>query len=283
MKERKLGMTAAVAGALIASGLGTWTSVRADVSLPELKNQYGPELEALGEVQSVDVTAGFVVVAGQRIAVSRQTVLLVDENVVELTEGLSAIKVGDVLAVSGDLGEPARTIRQLTDSYVAGSTTVYVRGRIASINKSVGYAKLDALTIDFTPAMSSPGFPKFDLGEIIEATGVQPLANGKLLASEVAPGSIAGTSLVKPGSIAGTSKIAPASIAGTSLVKPSSIAGTSKIEPASIAGTSLVKPASIAGTSLVKPGSIAGTSKVAPASIAGTSLVKPASIAGTSF
>jgi hypothetical protein len=272
MKERKLGMTAAVAGALVVSGLGTWTLVRADVSLPELKNQYGPELEALGEVQSIDVTAGFVVVAGQRIAISRQTMLLVDQNVVELAKGLSAIKVGDLLAVSGDLGAPATTIRQLTDSYVAGSTPVYVRGRIVSINKSVGYAKLDALTVDFTPAMSSPGFPKFDLGEIIEATGVQPSTNGKLLASDVAPGSIAGTSLVKPASIAGTSKVEPASIAGTSLVKPASIAGTSKIEPASIAGTSLVKP-----------GSIAGTSKVAPASIAGTSLVKPASIAGTSF
>ena len=100
--------------------------------------------------------------------------LLVEQKVVELAKGLSAIRIGDVLAVSGDSGAPATTIRQLTDSYVAGATPVYVRGKIAFINKSVGYARLDTLTIDFTPAMSSPGFPKFDLGEIIEATGVSP-------------------------------------------------------------------------------------------------------------
>src|ERR1700749_199942 len=102
MKERKLGITAAIAGVLIASGLGTSTSARADVSLSELKNQYGPELEALGEVQSIDISAGFVVVAGQRISISRQTMLLVDQTVVELAAGFSAIRVGDVLAVSGE-------------------------------------------------------------------------------------------------------------------------------------------------------------------------------------
>ena len=71
MKERKLGITAAGAGALIASRSARSTSA-ADVSLSELKNQYGPDLEALGEVQSIDVTAGSVVVAGQRIAISRK-------------------------------------------------------------------------------------------------------------------------------------------------------------------------------------------------------------------
>ena len=245
MKEGKLGITVAIPS-LVASGISAFTPARADVPLAELKNQYGPELEALGEVQSVDITAGSVVVAGQKILISRQTVFLVDQNVVELAKGFSAIRAGDLLAVSGDLGAPATTIRQLTDGYVAGSTPVYVRGRIAAVNKLVGYTKLDSLTIDFTPAMSSPSFPRLDPGEIIEATGVQPVANGKLLASDLAPSSIAGTSLVKPGSIAGTSTVAPASIAGTSLVKPSSIAGTSLVKPSSIAGTSLVKPSSIA-------------------------------------
>ena len=245
MRERKLGTTAAIAGALVAAGLVTATPARAETSLSDLKKQYGPDLEALGEVQSIDTTAGFVVVAGQRIAISRQTALLIDQKVVELAKGFSIIKVGDVLAVSGDLDSPATTIRQLTDSYVAGSTPVYVRGRIVSLSRSVGYAKLDTLTIDFTPAMSSSGFPKLDLGVIIEAVGVQPESNGKLLASEVAPDSIAGTSLL------------PASIAGTSL--QNSIAGTSHTAPASIAGTSLQN-------------SIAGTSHTAPASIAGTSL-----------
>ena len=66
MKEGKLGITVAIASALVASGISAFTPARADVPLAELKNQYGPELEALGEVQSVDITAGSVVVAGQK-------------------------------------------------------------------------------------------------------------------------------------------------------------------------------------------------------------------------
>jgi hypothetical protein len=305
MKEGKLGITGAVASAMIASSLTAMTPASADVSLSELKIQYGPDLEALGEVQSIDTAKGFVVVAGQRIAISRQTIFLIDQKPADLAKGFSAVRVGDELAVSGELDAPATTIDRLSDSYVPGSTPVYVKGKLSAIDSLVGTAKLDALTIDFTPAMSSPSFQKLDLGEIVEAAGVRPTSNGKLLVSDlarvtsiagtsivspgsiagtstVAPSSIAGTSVAKPSSIAGTSKVAPDSIAGTSITKPSSIAGTSKVTPDSIAGTSLVKPSSIAGTSVVKASSIAGTSKVAPDSIAGTSVVKPSSIAGTS-
>ena len=48
MRERKLGTTAAIAGALVAAGLVTATPARAETSLSDLKKQYGPDLEALG-------------------------------------------------------------------------------------------------------------------------------------------------------------------------------------------------------------------------------------------
>ena len=283
MKEGKLGITGVVASALIASGLTAMTPATADMSLSELKIQYGSDLEALGEVQSIDTAKGFLVVAGQRIAISRQTKFLIDQKEVDLAKGFSAIRVGDDLAVTGELDAPATTINRLSESYVPGSTPVYVKGIVSAIDGLVGTAKIDTLTIDFTPAMSSPAFQKLAVGDIVEVTGVRPQSNGKLLVSDlVRATSIAGTSVVSPESIAGTSTVAPSSIAGTSVAKPSSIAGTSVVEANSIAGTSKVAPDSIAGTSVVKANSIAGTSKIAPDSIAGTSVVKANSIAGTS-
>src|ERR1700735_570927 len=102
MKKRKLGITAVIAGALIASGLTATTPTRADVSLSELKTQYGPDLMVLGEVQSIDIAKGFVIVEGQRISISRQTIFLIDQTPVDLAKGFSAVRVGDELAVSGE-------------------------------------------------------------------------------------------------------------------------------------------------------------------------------------
>ena len=122
MKEGKLGITAVVACALIASGLAAMTPASANVSLSELKIQYGADLEALGEVQSIDIAKGFVFVAGQRIAISRQTIFLIDHKTADLAIGFSAVKVGDELAVTGELDAPATTIDRLSESYVPGST-----------------------------------------------------------------------------------------------------------------------------------------------------------------
>jgi hypothetical protein len=278
-------MTVAIGSGLIAWGLSSVSPAMAEISVSELKNLYGADLQVVGQVQKIDLGKGLMVVAGQHIAISEKTVFSVSENSVD------AIKLGDVVAISGALNAPVTSIDRLDEAYVAGATVIFVKGKVAAIEKSIGVAKIDDLAVDFTPAMSSAEFPGLEVGEVVEAIGTQPSSGGTLLASGISvdrnlvvtPASISGSSIVKPASISGSSMVKPASISGSSLVKPASISGSSLVKPASISGSSLVKPASISGSSLVKPASISGSSLVKPASISGSSLVKPASISGSSL
>ncbi|MGD0505182.1 MAG: hypothetical protein ABSD02_20815, partial [Steroidobacteraceae bacterium] len=280
MKEHMLGTTSSLArGILLALGLSSVIPVSAGTSISEIKSQFGAELQVLGQVQQIDSTRGVIIVAGQHISISRQTAFLVsDVQVANTANQLQSIKPGDLLAVSGPVGAPAVSIDRLDSAYVAGSTSIYVKGKISAVDSEVGVAKIGELGVDFTPAMYDPELSTLAVGQIVEAVGIQTSSTAKLLAEHL---SISGTSSVSPGSISGTSVVKADSISGTSVVKPSSISGTSVVKADSISGTSVVKADSISGTSVVKPSSISGTSVVKADSISGTSVVKPSSISGT--
>jgi hypothetical protein len=265
MKESTLGITSALArGVLLALGLSSVVPVSAGTSISEIKSQFGSEILVLGQVQQVDSTRGILTVAGQHISISRQTAFLVgDVQIANAAKELQAIKPGDLLAVFGAVGAPAISIDRLETAYVAGSTTIYVKGKISAVDTAVGVARIDELGVDFTPAMYDPELSSIAVGQIVEAVGIQPSTTGKLLAEHL---SISGTSVAKASSISGTSVVKADSISGTS-AKAGSISGTSA-KAGSISGTS-AKAGSISGTS-AKAGSISGTSAKA-GSISGTS------------
>ena len=264
-------------------------SAGAEMSASELKGTYGAELEVLGAVQRIDVAHYSLIVAGQHVSIAKGTSFSIDGvAVADAARALGMIQSGDLVAVQGEIGAPAKLISRLKESYVAGATTVYVKGKLTSVDSSVGLAKIGELNVDLTPAMADSKVGNLEVGQVAEVVGMQPSSGGRLLAnsiigtSKVSPDSIIGTSKVAPDSIIGTSKVSPDSIIGTSKVAPNSIIGTSKVSPDSIIGTSKVAPNSIIGTSKVSPDSIIGTSKVSPDSIIGTSKVSPNSIIGTS-
>jgi hypothetical protein len=273
MKDRKLAITSAlVIGAITIFTCAAVSPVSADVTGEQLKNIYGSDLQVLGDVESIDLAHGVLVVAGQHVSIGQETAI--SYNGVPMSDqalALQMIQPGDLVAAAGRLDAPIQSVSRLKEAYVAGATTVFVRAKVASSEPSLGRATVDQLSVDLTPAMADPQFANVESGQVIEAVGTRPVAGGVLLANTVSPSSIVGTSAAAK-SIVGTS--AARSIVGTSA---KSIVGTSLDQPDSIVGTSAAAK-SIVGTSAAR--SIVGTS--AAKSIVGTSLARPDSIVGTS-
>src|ERR1700679_1643026 len=275
MKDRKLAITSAlVTGAITIFSCAAVSPVSADVTGEQLKNLYGSDLQVLGDVESIDLAHGVLVVAGQHVSIGQETAI--SYNGVPMSDktlALQMIQPGDLVAATGPLDAPVQSVSRLKEAYVAGATTVFVRAKVASSQPSLGRATVDQLSVDLTPAMADAHFASVESGQVIEAVGTRPVAGGVLLANTVSPSSIVGTSAAAK-SIVGTS--AARSIVGTSLARPDSIVGTSAAAK-SIVGTSAAR--SIVGTS-ADAKSIVGTS--AAKSIVGTSLARPDSIVGTS-
>src|ERR1039457_2667777 len=156
MKGSKLGMTRAiVSGSIAALGCMAAFQACAEVTAHQLKRIYGSDLEVLGEVQQIDLAHNLLIVAGQHIVIAKETSLSYDGVAVEdSSQALRMIQLGDMLAISGAVGSPAISINRLKDAYVAGASTIYVKGKVASVDSSVGFAKIDEMPIDLTPAMS---------------------------------------------------------------------------------------------------------------------------------
>ena len=213
----------------------------------------GSDVVTLGPVEALDVRRGTVTVLGQQY-------LLGDVA----KRALRSLSVGDYVVTSGmvrsDGSVAANAVLRLAAMYVSGASPVYLKGRVASNDVSLGRLVVGTLAIDYTATPSFVDVSALGPGSTLELAGIQPVAAGLLLAGEakvISVQSIAGTD---SRSIAGTDA---RSIAGTDA---RSIAGT---DSRSIAGTDA---RSIAGTD---SRSIAGTDA---RSIAGTD---SRSIAGT--
>src|SRR5450631_1939298 len=199
MNNRKLKAPSAIVTAAITMLCFAATApANAEVTGAQLKNLYGSELQVLGDVEHIDLSRGVLIVAGQHILIATDTAFSYNGIPVEdQARALRMLQPGDLLAVSGPLGAPVRSVSRLKEAYVAGATTVFVRAKVLSVQQALGRAKVDELGVDLTPAMADPQYVKVEPGQVIEAVGIQPTAGGILLASSVY---IVGTS-----SIVGTS------------------------------------------------------------------------------
>jgi len=145
MKDRKLGMTAAIAaGAVTTMCCAAVAPASAEVTAAQLKNLYGAELQVLGNVESVDLAHGVLLVAGQHVSITKETAFSYNGVPVESqVYALRMIQPGDLLAVSGPLDAPALSVSRLKEDYVAGATTVFVKAKVLSVQQSLGRAKVD--------------------------------------------------------------------------------------------------------------------------------------------
>jgi len=182
MKNRKLGFASTlVAGGITMFCCAAVTPANAEVTSAQLKNQYGSELQVLGDVESIDLARGVLVVAGQHISIAKDTEFSYNGIPVEdQVRALRMIQPGDLLAVFGPLDAPVHSVSRLKEAYVAGATTLFVKAKVFSVQQSMGRAKVDQLGVDFTPAMADAEFVKVEPGQVIEAVGIQPTAGGLL-------------------------------------------------------------------------------------------------------
>jgi len=135
LKNRKLGITSAVAiGAITTLCCATIAPASAEVTAAQLKTIYGAELRVLGDVESIDLARGVLLVAGQHVSIARETAFLYNGvPVQDQAHALQMIQLGDLLAVSGRLDEPVLSVNRLQEAYVAGATTVFVKAKVLSI------------------------------------------------------------------------------------------------------------------------------------------------------
>ncbi len=197
------------------------------------------DLLVVGAVDKIDFSLGYALIAGQRINISKDTVLL--ENDSAISSGLEMLHVlqeGDFVSVNGLMDWPAASIRRLSESYVPGASSIFVRGRVSEMDDTIGVATVGGLKIDVTPAMGSAAYIGVRAGDLIEAIGIRPEMHGSLIAASIRPSAITGTSLITPRAITGTSFVTPRAITGTSAVSPRAITGTSLVTPRAITGTS---------------------------------------------
>ncbi len=255
----------------------------AGVTTEEVKAKFGPELQVLGPVQQVDIGNGLLLVVGQQVSIAK--ISSVSFNGVVVDDRVSAIQriqPGDLIAVYGAFDGASLSVKLLNYAYVPGATTIFVSGKLSAVNSAIGRAQISALTVDFTPSLSDVKFSNLVVGESVDVAGIQPIANGLLLAesvNRVDANSIVGTG-AQDKSIVGTGAQA-ASIVGTG-AQATSIVGTGALnkKAESIVGTG-AQAASIVGTG-AQAVSIVGTGARAT-SIVGTGALskKAESIVGT--
>ena len=135
---------------------------------------HGSGIELLaGPVQSIDRRNGTFVSIGQTVALAGAD--------------LAALQVGDFVTVNGVLAGAglinATEVLVSPETYVPGSTEVFVTGIPSSIDLRFGTARIGELTVDYT---SSLGGSRFDgIGAAITVIGTQPALGGAMLGERV--------------------------------------------------------------------------------------------------
>ena len=214
----------------------------------------GSDLDVLGVVESTSSSA---------VTVSGQSVRLTAGTKITSAAGGSPAK-GALVAVYGTINSDgtisASEVSVLAHQYVAGATTLYVRGVVKSVNAAVATAKVGNLSVDFSSSLAS-GSSSISAGSVAEFAGLQT-SGSVLYASKsgvVKPAGIGGSDSIKAAGIGGSDLIQAAGIGGSDLVKAAGIGGSDLVKAAGIGGSDVIKAAGIGGSDLIKAAGIGGS------------------------
>lgn len=150
----------------------------------------GSDLDVLGVVEKSNKGSTVAVVSGQTVHVAASTPVL---------------QKGALVAVFGSLNTDgtinASRISVYKQQYVAGATTLYVRGVVRSVNASLARAQVGSLSIDYSASLykASSGIA---VGKVAEFSGLQ--TSSVLFASQsglvtATPSGVGGSDLAKLG------------------------------------------------------------------------------------
>ncbi|MDH3806547.1 MAG: hypothetical protein OEU90_13890, partial [Gammaproteobacteria bacterium] len=136
-----------------------------------------------GSVQPGQLLAGPV----QSIDRENGTFVSIGQTVVFAGQDLGTLRVGDFVSVSGSISGAGRIdateVLVSPETYVSGSTIVFVTGIPSSIDFSLGTVRIGELTVDYTPSLSGARFD--GIGAAITVIGIQPALGGSMLGDRV--------------------------------------------------------------------------------------------------
>jgi hypothetical protein len=236
---------------------------------------------ALGPVERVDISKLQIQVLGQAIAIPAAQ-----------SAGLAGL-VGQMVEVHGSVN-PDGTLRATkvsaitAYSFVPGSTQLYLKGAISSVDEVNAVARIGSLSIKYAGALHTLSNNSLATGQLASFSGVEYLGiagfyadNGRVVGSLATPLSQEGSDKVSPLSQEGSDKAKPLSQEGSDKAKPLSQEGSDKAKPLSQEGSDKVSPLSQEGSDKVSPLSQEGSDKVSPLSQEGSDKVNPLSQEGS--
>ena len=97
--------------------------------------------------------------------------------------------VGD-FAVAGTDPSNGATAYHVGSVYVPGLSRVRVKAPVTAVDTGVGTASLGAASVDYTALLSADPAAAPDVGESFTASGIQPVAQGVILAGPSAGGTV---------------------------------------------------------------------------------------------
>ena len=149
----------------------------------------GDNLDVLGVVESTNQATASTTVSGQTVRLTTNTKITAESGG-SLAKGALVAVYG---AINADGTISASQVHVLSGQYVAGATTLYVRGVVKSVNPALATAKVGNLSVDFSSSLAS-GNSSIVAGSVAEFSGLQT-SSSTLFASK--------SGLVKPAGIVG--------------------------------------------------------------------------------
>jgi hypothetical protein len=141
---------------------------------------------AMGTLDAVSLEKGVarLVVAGQVFGV--------------LAGDAASFSVGDYVVAGTNAGALA-VVYHAGVPYVAGASSVRVKAPVVAVNLATGTLTVGGLTVNYAAQLSSNPALAPSVGDVVEVTGVQPLAGGALIVGS----SSGGLTMSSAASIAG--------------------------------------------------------------------------------
>jgi hypothetical protein len=174
-------------------------------------------LTVVGQISSVSEHSPIsIIVNGQVVNLdSVSTVISIKDGDVNASTGEDVnnlLKVGDYVAVAGELVDPgfqlATYIVQLTESYTAGASPIYIRAILDSDSTSIGLVYSGATIIDQSNALYNEQLANVESGQVVEYFGYSTASD---------PNKFFATSGINISSSAGIAGTGLRGIAGTGL------------------------------------------------------------------
>jgi hypothetical protein len=135
-----------------------------------------------GPVQSVDASAGRLVVLGTQVTTNDTTVLDLGSR----PAAIASLAIGERVQVSGFVGAGG-SIAATRISTRPALSRLRVRGTVANLNRAASRFEINALTVDYRSAVVVDGFPTGEPsdGDEVSVEGARLGSRGELIAEEL--------------------------------------------------------------------------------------------------